>query len=126
MAVVLTLLVAAAGFPTGVQAQEIAGYWRGSGTVAPAEGQRERVRCRVTFRRISARGYGFSARCASQSANINQSGSVYRTGRSSYAGEFFNPDYNISGRVRIRVSGGRQYVTLSSAQGTGQLTLFKR
>jgi hypothetical protein len=102
------------------------GLWRGSGHVNPAEGQRERVRCRVVYRRLSADRYGVTARCATQAVNIDQSGEIRRTGRNSYAGTFYNMEYNVRGRIRVRVSGNRQSVTLSSPQGSGRLTLFKR
>jgi hypothetical protein len=35
-------------------------------------------------------------------------------------------EYNVRGRIRVRVSGNRQSVTLNSPQGSGRLTLFKR
>ena len=119
-------LGAATLVPGTAHADSFAGLWRGSGYVSPAEGQRERVRCRVVYRRLSADRYGVTARCATQSVNIDQSGEVRRTGRNSYAGTFYNMEYNVRGRIRVRVSGNRQSVTLNSPQGSGRLTLFKR
>lgn len=114
------------GFAQGARADRFEGLWRGSGYVNPAEGQRERVRCRVIYSRVSAQRYEVTARCATQAVNIDQVGEVRRTGRSSFSGTFYNVEYNVRGRIRVRVKGNRQSVTLSSPQGTGQLTLFKR
>ena len=124
-ATVLALWIVA-GLPGTAHADSFAGLWRGSGYVNPVEGQREKVRCRVVYRRLSADRYGVTARCATQSVNIDQSGEVRRTGRNSYAGTFYNMEYNVRGRIRVRVSGNRQSVTLNSPQGSGRLTLFKR
>jgi hypothetical protein len=114
------------GHPGTAHADSFTGLWRGGGYVNPAEGQREKVRGRVVYRRLSADRYGVTARCATQSVNIDQSGEVRRTGRNSYAGTFYNMEYNVRGRIRVRVSGNRQSVTLNSPQGSGRLTLFKR
>jgi len=123
------LAVAAAtigGFSEAALADRFEGLWRGSGYVNPAEGQRERVRCRVVYRRLSAERYEVTARCATQAVNIDQVGEVRRTGRSSFSGTFYNMEYNVRGRIRVSVRGNRQSVTLSSPQGTGRLNLFKR
>lgn len=122
----LLVLIAIVGLPGMAHADRFSGLWRGSGYVKPAEGQRERVRCRVVYRRLSRDRYGVTARCATQAVNIDQAGEVRRTGRNSYSGTFYNMEYNVRGRIRIRVSGNRQSVTLRSPQGSGRLTLFKR
>ncbi len=114
------------GFSEGALADRFEGLWRGSGYVNPAEGQRERVRCRVVYRRLSAERYEVTARCATQAVNIDQVGEVRRTGRSSFAGTFYNMEYNVRGRIRVSVKGNQQTVSLNSPQGTGRLTLFKR
>jgi hypothetical protein len=124
-ATVLALWIVAS-LPGTAHADSFAGLWRGSGYVNPSEGQREKVRCRVVYRRLSTDRYGVTARCATQAVNIDQSGEIRRTGRNSYAGTFYNMEYNVRGRIRVRVSGNQQSVTLSSPQGSGRLTLFKR
>ena len=122
----LTIFVVAYHSEAAAQSQGLQGYWRGSGFISPAKGQRERVRCRVWISRGSTRTYRVKARCASQAADIDQTGSVQKTGRNNYAGEFFNSDYNIRGRLRITLRGNRQSVTLHSDAGSGRLTLFRR
>ena len=66
------------------------------------------------------------ARWASQAANIDQTGSVRKTGRNTYAGDFSNSDYNVGGRIRFTLRGNRQSVALLSDAGSGRLTLFRR
>ena len=104
----------------------MAGLWRGSGFVNPAEGRRERVRCRVTYTPRSSERYQLVARCATASANIDQVGEVWRTGHNRLSGSFYNADFNVRGRIQITISGNQQAVTLISDAGSGQLTLFKR
>jgi hypothetical protein len=43
-----------------------------------------------------------------------------------YVGDFYNSEYDISGRVRVVISGSSQTVTFSSAKGSGSLSLKKQ
>jgi hypothetical protein len=122
----MLVLVGLVSGGTVAKAESVAGLWRGSGFVNPTEGRRERVRCRVTYTRRSSERYQLVARCATASANIDQVGEVQRTGRNQLSGSFYNADFNVRGRIQIRVSGNQQAVTLISDAGSGQLTLFKR
>mgnify|MGYP001821317825 CR=1 FL=1 len=122
----LTMLAIAGHSEAAAQAKGLSGYWRGSGFISPAKGQRERVRCRVWISQSARQSYRVKARCASQAVDIDQTGSVRRTGRNNYTGEFFNSDFNIRGRLRITLRGNRQSVSLQSDAGSGHLTLFRR
>ena len=112
--------------PSIAQSRGLEGYWRGSGFIKVKDAPKERVRCRVTYSRRSSNTYSVDAKCASQGANITQSGQVAKTGRNRYAGKFYNSDYNVRGRIRITIRGNRQYVTLRSEAGSGNLMLFRR
>jgi len=112
--------------PSIAQSRGLEGYWRGSGFIKVKDAPKERVRCRVTYSRRSSNTYSVDAKCASQGANITQSGQVANTGRNRYAGKFYNSDYNVRGRIRITIRGNRQYVTLRSEAGSGNLMLFRR
>ena len=120
------VLMGVVGGATVAEAESVAGLWRGSGFVNPTEGRRERVRCRVVYTRQSAQRYQLTARCATASANIDQVGEVRRTGRDRLSGSFYNADFNVRGRIQIRLNGNRQAVTLISDAGSGRLTLFRR
>jgi hypothetical protein len=43
-----------------------------------------------------------------------------------YVGDFYNSEYDISGRIRVSVSGSSQTVTFSSARGKGSLSLRRQ
>lgn len=124
----LALAAAAAlAFPGPGSAQSVAleGTWSGSGYVATDAGQREQVKCRVRYVKETANVFAVSAVCASTSVKITQTGSISRVAENRYVGDFHNPEFDISGRVRVVVSGGQQTVTLSSSRGNGSLSLSR-
>lgn len=106
-------------------AETLSGTWSGSGSVSPRDGKTEAVRCKVTY---SPQGsaVGVSATCASSSTTIQQTGSLTKVSDSRYVGDFYNSQYDISGRVRVSVSGSSQTVTFSSPRGSGSLNLRRR
>lgn len=102
------------------------GTWAGSGYIHPKAGKRERVRCVVRYDRESAKVFAVSATCASSSASIRQTGEVLKVRSNTYVGDFYNRQFDIRGRVRVRISGAQQTVVFSSSDGGGRLTLSKR
>jgi hypothetical protein len=66
-----------------------------------------------------------NATCATASAKVDQTATLYRTGARSYSGTFFNEQYNTGGQIRVTVSGRRQSVRLSGEAGTAFFTLRK-
>ncbi len=128
LAIVLVhLMLASHGF-VGVAnaATTLDGVWSGSGVVNPSDGARESVRCRVRYKQETATVFGVSATCATRSRKIQQNGTVLKVGPASYVGEFYNPGYDISGRVRVVVRGATQTVTFKSARGNGSVSLRKQ
>lgn len=107
-------------------AETLAGTWSGTGYAAPASGQREKVACRITYSPQGSKVFAVVATCASPSTKVVQTGQLTMVDRNRYIGEVYNAEYNISGRVRVVISGSRQTVTFTSAQGSGQATLSKR
>jgi hypothetical protein len=103
----------------------IIGSWSGSGSIAFASGSKERARCRAHFAKTGASSYAMNATCATASAKVDQTATLYRTGARSYSGTFFNQQYNTGGQIRITVSGGRQSVRLSGEAGTAFFSLRK-
>lgn len=108
------------------QAASLSGEWVGGGFIEPRSGTRERVRCRVRYSRISRNVFSVSARCASPSGALNQTGEVVRVRANRYVGDFYNAQFNESGRARVIVQGRRQSVTVTTGSGRGRLTLRKR
>ena len=107
-------------------AQSLDGAWSGGGFVKPTSGKREKVRCRVTYSRQSAKVYGVNARCASASATLRQTGELLKVRSNLFVGDFYNAQFDFRGRIRVVVSGKSQRVTLSGDGATGSLRLRKR
>lgn len=120
------LLLAAVAGAGPALADPLAGSWRGSGYVQPSSSARERVTCRITYTKQTAKVYKVSARCASKSESIRQSGEVLKVSETRYVGDFYNPQFDVSGRVKVTVNGSKQTVTFSGKAGRGTLTLSKR
>lgn len=115
----------ATGGATAALADPLQGSWSGSGYVKPADGKRESVRCRVQY---SPQGsaVAVSATCASASVTIRQSGQLSMVSPNRYVGDFYNTEYDISGRIRVSVSGGSQTVSFTSSKASGSMSLSKR
>jgi hypothetical protein len=107
---------------TRSESRSLSGSWSGGGTVAYSSGHRERARCRVTY---SGGGSQVTANatCATPSGSISQTATLRKTGPNSYSGSFFNPQYNIGGRIHVTTRGNRQSVSISSGQGSASLSL---
>lgn len=115
-----------AAAPQPAVAQSLAGNWSGGGYVRLASGETERVRCRVSYSRLSDTVYSVAAVCATPSMTVRQSGELIMVRPGWFIGDFYNPQYGIGGRIRVIVKGGRQTVTMMSSDGTGQLQLSRR
>ncbi len=102
------------------------GSWSGSGIIRPTDGDAERVRCRVSYSRLSQKVYSVSATCASASNTIRQTGELLMVRPNVFVGDFYNQQFDIRGRIRVVVRGGTQTVTLSSRNGRGSLKLRRR
>lgn len=127
----LPSVLAAAALSLGLLAEvalsaSLAGTWSGSGYVMPKSGQREKVRCRVSFTPQGDKVVAVTATCASASTTIRQTGQLSMVTPNRYVGDFYNSEYDISGRVRVVISGSSQTVTFSSARGSGSLSLKKQ
>ena len=120
------LLATLAGSSLTAHAGPIDGTWSGSGYVQVTDGKREKVRCRVTYSRQTDKVFSVKATCASPSNKIYQTGEVLKVGNDRYVGDFYNNQFDISGRVRVSVSGSSQTVSFKSASGHGSMSLSKR
>jgi hypothetical protein len=111
---------------TAASATSLEGVWSGSGVVNPKDGPSETVRCRLSYKQESEKVFGLTATCATSSRKVHQTGKLLKVGPTSYVGDFYNPGYDISGRVRVVVRGSAQTVTFQSAKGNGSVDLRKR
>jgi hypothetical protein len=120
------ILVALVVVPPSASAASLEGTWSGRGTVNPKDGPREAVRCRVTYRKESPKVFGVSATCATTSVKIRQTGKLLKVNERRYVGDFYNPDYDVSGRVRVILRGSSHTLSFTSARGRGSLTMRRR
>lgn len=117
-------LLAMVGGQTPAAAQDIAGTWSGSGTVVFPSGEKEKARCRATFR-TSGNGAVMNATCATPSARVQQVATVDRVAPGRYRGEFRNDEFGITGSIRIVVSGNSLMASLDGGGGTAEFRLSR-
>ncbi len=111
---------------TPASAAALDGAWSGEGIIRPRSAEAERVRCRVSYSRLSQKVYSVSATCASASNTIRQTGELLMIRPNLFVGDFYNKQFDIRGRIRVEVRGNTQAVTLSSSDGNGSLRLQRR
>lgn len=114
--------------PTNSNAQNVSleGVWSGGGYLKPNDGEREIVRCRVKYIKYTEKLYEADGKCAHTSGAIYQSGQLTRVSATRFAGDLFNSQYKVSGKVRVVIKGNKQTVTFLSSKGTGKLSLRKK
>lgn len=111
---------------SALAAEPLQGTWTGTGYVKPSKGERESVRCKVSYNPEGSSVVAVSATCASSSITLHQTGELSMVGPGRYVGDFYNAEYDVSGRIQVSVSGSSQTVTLSGPRGGGSLSLSKR
>lgn len=115
-----------AAMPAAVAQQaSLEGSWSGGGTLTLASGAKEQARCRATFRRQSENVFGMSAVCATASARATQSGELVRAGANRYTGDFYNSEYNVSGRISVTVEGRSLSAVLRGDNASARLALSR-
>jgi uncharacterized protein (DUF2147 family) len=115
----------AAFTPVAVTAAELTGAWSGGGSVSLASGAKEKARCRANYSKAGGASYVMSATCATASAKVAQTAQLRKSGANSYSGKFFNPEYGVTGSIRVTVNGKRQSVYLSGDAGSAAFSLRK-
>ena len=100
----------------------LAGTWIGGGVVDYITGGRERARCQASYSSGSST-ISVNATCATPSGSISQFARLRKTGANSYAGTFFNTQYNTSGSIHVVVHGNTQSVSIASGSGSASLSL---
>ena len=116
-------LCSVGGLPASAQDARIEGSWSGGGNVVFGSGARERATCRASFTQQSSRTYRMNAVCATASARVAQTASLRRVSADSFAGQFYNQEYNVSGSISVTVRGNRLDAALRSDSGSAHLSL---
>ncbi len=107
------------------QDARLEGSWSGGGSIEFASGDRERARCRASFSPQSTRTYRMYAVCATPSARVEQTASLRRVSPDSFAGQFYNQEYNVSRSIRITVQGNKLQAALRGEAGSANLSLTR-
>ena len=122
-ALILSLIVLSAVLTPALAAPAtIEGSWRGSGIVSH-RGSADAVRCRVTFSRVTAKSFGVSAQCATDTGRYDVSGRVVGSGGDRYSG--WVTTNNQGGLAVIVRHGNRLSVTVKSRRGSAKLSLSR-
>ena len=122
--VVFAACLLAASPPTLAQQASLEGTWSGGGTVILPSGDRERARCRVTFRRVG-NGFGMNANCATSSTRVAQTAELSRISATRFSGQFYNAEYSISGSIVISVQGNHLSASLNGGGGSAYFNLSR-
>ena len=125
LAIVLCASIIAISPAAKSQPVTLDGTWNGGGTVILPTGDRERARCRATFKTRSANRVDMSAVCSTASTRTAQSGQLARISANKFSGELYNPEYAVSGSIVIVVRGTRLTASVSGGGGMAQFTLTR-
>jgi hypothetical protein len=104
----------------------LAGVWSGTGSIALADGSRERIRCRATYA-VGDNGNGLqqTLRCASDSYKFDLSSNV-RNANGRIDGTWAEATRGVTGNLQGRARDGLFQVMVSAASFTADLTLTTR
>lgn len=112
--------------PAKAAAAELSGTWSGSGTVTLASGAKEKTRCRATYNHAGGRSYAMSATCATSSAKVSQTAILSQNTANRFGGTFYNPEFGVTGRIRVILSGKRQTVYLTGGAGYATISMQRQ
>jgi hypothetical protein len=121
----LVISTAAVGKGRG-ESGNLAGSWSGGGWVSFSSGNKEKARCRASYRHNGGDSYTLQATCATSSGKASQTATLYKVSDSRYRGSFYNTDYNVRGTIRVVVTGRSQSVSLAGDGASASLSLHKR
>src|SRR5690606_35449387 len=102
---------------------DLAGSWRGAGTIVLPSGASEEARCRARFRPNGDGSFSMSALCATPSQRAAQVALIEPVGSNRYAGSIFNDEYNYTGEIFLTVRGDRLSASLSGGQVSGRISM---
>ncbi len=124
--VLLALVMPLLSMASVARAADISGSWSGGGTVVLASGAKEKARCRASFQPAGGSTFAMSATCATASAKVSQTAILSKYNARRYGGMFHNPEFNVTGKIRISVAGNAMTANLSGSQGRATLSLRRR
>jgi hypothetical protein len=119
---ILSAIAIALALTPVLAAASIEGTWRGSGIVS-YRGGADKLRCRVTYTRVSAKSFAVSSQCATETGRYDVTGRVVSSGANRYFG--LVQGQGQGGKVVIVQHGNRLSVTVTSRRGSAKLNLTR-
>ena len=117
------LLASAATASANDTFTQLAGQWRGNGTVNYSDGTHERLNCRASYDVLGGGAeLQLSIRCASAGYKIDLIGSAHEKG-GQVTGTWNEANRNLAGNLSGTAQGNRLRVTASSAAFTASLNV---
>jgi hypothetical protein len=111
--------------PADAQQAGLEGSWSGNGLIVFPSGEKEAARCKASFRKAGGNTYGMNAVCATASTKVVQHAQLEQSTANSYRGEFQNPEYGITGSIRIKLQGSSLSASLEGGGGRAEFNLSK-
>lgn len=111
--------------PLRAEPAPLEGTWNGSGTMQAMDRPPQKLTCRINYKRETDKVFSLAARCVTVSTSINQTAQLLKVNPGVYTGKFQIASYDISGRVRVVVSGNAQTMSFQSSRANGTVNLKK-
>lgn len=107
-------------------AAAIEGSWKGKGTARLTSGEVEGLLCRIRYEKSTGKTFVLHITCAHSNGIFEVSGRIVRLGASRYSGHLYSEQHSVSGKVNISVSGNRQTLKATSANGSATVILTRQ
>jgi hypothetical protein len=103
--------------------EALAGVWSGGGMMKPADGPRERVKCKINYiPKKEGQSLKMEVRCASDAYKMNLSANIDQEG-SAISGDWFESEYRQGGKVSGQSSDGLIEAKVESQTVVASLTV---
>jgi hypothetical protein len=119
---IVFLIALSATLTPAIAASSLQGQWRGSGVVIHGK-NKDAVRCRVSFQKLSATAFSVSSQCSTDTGRYDATGRVVASGANRYSGRV--EGQGITGAVAIVQHGNRLSVSVTSQRGSATLSLSR-
>jgi hypothetical protein len=107
---------------------EFVGSWSGAGTLRPANGAAERIRCKAEYRQLgtSQHEINLHLRCASDSYNFDLSGDFTADEQDHVSGQWTERSRNIGGIAIGNAQGDRLQLHVESSAFSAEMVMVTR
>jgi len=67
-----------------------------------------------------------AATCATAAAKVSQTAILSQNTQNRFGGTFYNPEFGVTGRIRVIVSGKRQTIYLTGSAGNATFSMARQ